>query len=115
MQKVYPEAAPAKEETKDYRLAADGKTLAEWRRLIEEEGAFAFKVLADGINPVFDRAVGVALSVGGGRAVYLPFAAEAEKAEAFDLFPRLKANGRKVCLPRPLLLFCNRCWLIRDC
>lgn len=84
--KVYPEAAPAKEETKDYRLAADGKTLAEWRRLIEEKGAFAFKVLADGINPVFDRAVGVALSVGGGRAVYLPFAAEAEKAEAFDLF-----------------------------
>lgn len=48
--KVYPEAAPAKEETKDYRLAADGKTLAEWRRLIEEKGAFAFKVLADGIN-----------------------------------------------------------------
>ena len=32
------------------------------------------------------QASGVALSVGGGRAVYLPFAAEAEKAEAFDLF-----------------------------
>lgn len=113
--KVYPEAAPAKEETKDYRLAADGKTLAEWRRLIEEKGAFAFKVLADGINPVLTgRSAWRFPSAAAVRFICrLPPKRKRRKPSTF--FPRLKANGRKVCLPRPLPLFCSRCWLIRDC
>ncbi len=84
--KVYPDAAPKQEEKKDYQTAQNDKMLEDWRRLIEKEGAFAIKVLAEGTNPVFDRAVGVALAVDKGRALYLPFAAHAEKTERFDLF-----------------------------
>lgn len=84
--KVYPDAAPKKEETKNYQTITDKNALKAWRRQIEEEGAFAFKVLADGTNPVFDKAVGVALAIGGRQAVYLPFAADGEKTETFDLF-----------------------------
>ncbi len=98
--KNYPDTASAKEEPADYRTATDEKTLKDWRRLIEEEGAFALKVLADaGANPVFDRPAGIAVAVSGGRALYLPFAGKTFPDDSLDLFAA--AGGKSGALTNP--------------
>ncbi len=79
-------AATAIGAPKNYQTAENAETLQKWRRLIEAEGAFALKVLADaGSNPVFDRPAGAAVAVGDGQALYLPFSEEEQPAPA-DLF-----------------------------
>lgn len=61
------------EPEKDYETVTDAAALRRWKKQITVDGSFAFKVLAAGPNPVFDRPVGIAVSVAGRRAAYIPF------------------------------------------
>lgn len=76
--KSYPGTASAPvsavaEPEKDYETVTDVVALRRWKKQIAVDGSFAFKVLAAGPNPVFDRPVGIAVSVAGRRAAYIPF------------------------------------------
>ncbi len=76
--KSYPDTAAAPvsvvaEPEKDYETVTDAAALRKWKKQITVDGCFAFKVLAAGPNPVFDRPVGIAISVAGRRAAYIPF------------------------------------------
>ena len=76
--KSYPGTAAAPvsavaEPEKDYETVTDAAALRRWKKQITVDGSFAFKVLAAGPNPVFDRPVGIAVSVAGRRAAYIPF------------------------------------------
>ena len=89
--KSYPAAAAVSvpavaEPEKDYETVIDAAALRRWKKQITVDGSFAFKVLAAGPNPVFDRPVGIALSVAGRRAAYIPFPGGNDGSETPDLF-----------------------------
>ena len=79
---------------------------------ITVDGSFAFKVLAAGPNPVFDRPVGIALSVAGRRAAYIPFPGGNDGSETPDLFSAAEEKTPTPCPSAKFPLFCFRCWPI---
>ena len=66
-----------------YELIQDEKTLAKWANMIQEKGVFAFDTETTGLDPFFDKIVGLSLAVDAGIAAYLPIT---HKSKTQDLF-----------------------------
>lgn len=76
----------SREEPAVYKVVTDAGELRSWLRNAEKFRQFALKVAATGNNPVFDRPIGIALSVDGHNAVYVPLANTAKESQTPDLF-----------------------------
>lgn len=76
----------SKEEPASYLVVTDEKELKLWLKKVEQQQQVALKVLATGSSTVFDRPLGIALSVDGKEAIYIPLADSEEDGKAPDLF-----------------------------
>lgn len=74
------------EELPAYKIITDAGELRFWLKDAEKLQQFSIKVAATGSNPVFDRPLGIALSVDGRNAVYVPLTDTAEGNQMPDLF-----------------------------
>ncbi len=64
------------EPQKNYELVQDEETLKKWISLIKKQRLFAFDTETDGLNPFFNKIVGMSMAVAPGRACYIPIAHE---------------------------------------
>lgn len=92
-----------KVEKRYFKIASEAE-LRQWCDKIVKARRFAFEVVADGPNPVFDRIEGISLAVEPGLACYIPLAAETASAD-LDLFSQ-SAAGRG--LPAAVVAACLR-------
>ena len=76
----------------DYRPITAKNELKIWLEQAMQKQMLAVKVLTTGNNPVFDKAVGIALAADKGNAVYVPLIDET-KDKNFDLFSVASAGG----------------------
>lgn len=92
---------------KKYELITDQKALENWAAKIKNAGLFAFDTETTGLNPVFDKIVGLSLAVAPGEACYIPLChVSARKADLFSSAPENEIPQ----LPRKqFLLFLSRC------
>ena len=73
---------------KKYELITDQKALENWAAKIKNAGLFAFDTETTGLNPVFDKIVGLSLAVAPGEACYIPLChVSARKADLFSSAP----------------------------
>lgn len=56
----------------DYELITDETALKKWANRIKEKRAFAFDTETTGLNPYFDKIVGISIATDIGEAAYLP-------------------------------------------
>lgn len=78
-----------KQPEKRYELVQTEAKLKTWINLIQQSRAFSLDVAANGTDPVFADAFGLALAVEPGRACYIPFEHTAD-SENLDLFAARK-------------------------
>lgn len=57
---------------KHYELVQDEEVLQRWAAKIKERRVFAFDTETTGLNPTFDKIVGLSLAVADGQACYVP-------------------------------------------
>lgn len=86
---------PKKEIKTEYKLITSVAELKNWLQQAFQYQQLALKVFATGLHPVFDKAVGVALTVCEGESVYIPLISEKDNQDTLDLFitPQTKAIG----------------------
>ena len=68
---------------KHYELIQDEESLLKWAKMIKEKGVFAFDTETTGLNPVFDKIVGISLAVEAGIAAYIPLSHIAPSQDLF--------------------------------
>lgn len=74
------------EPEKNYELVQDEKSLKNWVKRIEEQRLFAFDTETNGLNPFFDKIVGMSMATAPGQACYIPIAHKDIQADKNDLF-----------------------------
>ncbi len=84
----------AAEVEKEYELVQTPEKLAVWADLIKKAGAFAFDTETTGLNPVFDKIVGISLAVQPGKACYIPLAHRNPNGQ--DLFSEAQNELKQV-------------------
>lgn len=57
-----------------YELVQDEQALKKWAALVADKGLFAFDTETTGLNPIFDKIVGMSIAVEEGLACYIPLA-----------------------------------------
>ena len=105
----------APEPEKNYELVQDEKALKNWVKRIEEQRLFAFDTETNGLNPFFDKIVGMSMATAPGQACYIPIAHKDMQADKNDLFSEpisssseLKQLSAEVLKKYLLPLFTNK-------
>ena len=105
--------AAHKKVEKKYELVTDEKSLKIWAEKISVVGSFAFKTIATGSEPFFDKILGIALALNPGEACYIPLALpETQTGTNLDLFaspqPSEKTISAQLAAQYLQPLFLNR-------
>lgn len=105
--------ASHKKVEKKYELVTDEKSLKIWAEKISLAGSFAFKTIAKGSEPFFDKILGIALALDPGEACYIPLTLpETQTGTNLDLFaspqPTEKTLSAKLAAQYLQPLFLNR-------
>ena len=105
--------AAHKKVEKKYELVLDEKSLKKWAEKIDLAGSFAFKTIATGSEPFFDKILGIALALDPGEACYIPLTLpETQTGTNLDLFaspqPTEKTLSAKLAAQYLQPLFLNR-------
>lgn len=105
----------APEPEKNYELVQDEKALKNWVKRIEEQRLFAFDTETNGLNPFFDKIVGMSMATAPEQACYIPIAHKDMQADKNDLFSEpisssseLKQLSAEVLKKYLLPLFTNK-------
>ena len=69
---------------KKYELIQDVESLNRWIAKIYEKGIFAFDTETTGLNPTFDKIVGISLATDAGDACYIPVAHQGISQDLFS-------------------------------
>ncbi len=105
--------AAHKKVEKNYEVVVDEEGLKLWAGRIRLAGSFAFKTIATGSEPFFDKILGIALALNPGEACYIPLTLpEAQTGTNLDLFaspqPTEKTLSAKLVAQYLQPLFLNR-------
>lgn len=79
-----------------YELIQDENSLKNWLNKIAEKRWVAFDTETTGLNPVFDKIVGISLAVEPGVAAYIPIAHQNNEPENRDLFSTPETPNQEI-------------------
>ena len=85
---------------KQYELVQDEKTLKKWVLSIKNNQYFAFDTETNGLNPFFDKIVGISLAIAPGEACYIPISHSSteNKSNLFSSNTSTKSNTTQLSL-----------------